>query len=412
MDLILIGIVEQANVKPPPTGESKPDDGIDSMNLSYINIFYYDKLIEKVTDVIHQVSNTEPESYIINNLVDKWPTLQRIVVTTQYESPVAEYYIANRHLFTSMQIRCDLIRNVTPRRRAFESSYMMLIADVLTNGTEIEGRNGSTKSLFGRHLICDLEDGFPILTVRSVPFRCIWEECMWILRGQTNSKILEEKKVSIWKHNTSREFLDSRGLTEYPVGEMGPAYGYQLRHFGKPFNLEGHHDLAYISINDKPIAPEADQWKYIIEELKTSPHSRRAIINLWAPHQLNEMALPPCAYSYQFQIDTQGRLNCILTQRSWDIILGWNPSTAALITHILAKLLGCRVGTLTCNLGDVHIYSTFVEQVKWEMCTRAIYAPPRLNIIGDLSEDPAEMKIEQFELLGYKAHPKIQFPLQ
>ena len=187
--------------------------------------------------------------------------------------------------------------------------------------------------------------------------RAVFEELMLYLRGQTDNQILNDKKINIWNGNTSREFLDKRGLNKYPKGDMGETYGFNFRHFGGEYvNCKTN----YSSKNGY------DQLKYVIETIKKDPTSRRIIINLWNPKTLHKAALPSCLCMYQFYVDTvHNLLHLQIYIRSSDYFLAnnWNTCTGAFFVHLICSLNGINLtpGTLTVVCGDAHIYKTHVK---------------------------------------------------
>lgn len=237
-----------------------------------------------------------------------------------------------------------------------EQGYLNLLREIV----EDEGlpwretRNGRTRGLFARHLRFDLRNGFPLLTTKRVFFRGIVAELLWFLRGQTDSHLLRDQGVHIWDDNSSREFLDARGLAEYPEGECGPIYGHQWRHWNRPFGAkEGG----------------IDQISEVVRLLRTDPMSRRILFHAWNPEQLEEMSLPPCHLMYQFYVEegqAGNRLSCMMTQRSADLFLGvpFNIASTALLVHLLARTVGMEVGTITLNLGDAHVYEEHFEACR------------------------------------------------
>jgi dihydrofolate reductase/thymidylate synthase len=276
----------------------------------------------------------------------------------------------------------------------FEIQFLSLLKKIYTQGENVEGRNGGVRSVKGSFLKFDLQEGFPILTVKKTFFRGIVEELLWMIRGDTNVKNLQAKNIHIWDGNSSRAYLDSRGLTDYEEGETGPIYGFQMRFFG----------AEYKGPNDDYTGLGIDQLKNCIHLLKTEPTSRRIIINLWNVEDLDRMALVPCHFCYQFTV-SNGRLNCHLSQRSWDILLGWNPSTAALLTHILAKECGFEVGEVSIHIGDVHIYHTHIHAID-EILSRVPHKLPKLVIKDYTSWE--ELDANQFSLDSYVYHEIIK----
>ena len=229
-----------------------------------------------------------------------------------------------------------------------EYQYLNLIQNILENGSWEEGRNGKVKSIFGQTMRFSLKDGsIPILTTKKTAWKTCLKELLWFVHGETNNKLLKEQGVHIWDGNSSREFLDSRGLQKYEVDELGPIYGRQWRHFNKKYitnkqnelsgfkNLSGWRDDDWIK-EDNGI----DQLQQIIDALKDPKQrtSRRLIMTAWNPCQLDEMALPPCHILCQFNVHDGNKLSCALYQRSCDFFLGipFNIASYSLLTHLIA----------------------------------------------------------------------------
>jgi dihydrofolate reductase/thymidylate synthase len=288
-----------------------------------------------------------------------------------------------------------------------EIEMLSLMDEILTTGNKRKDRTDTgTLSLFSRELRFDLsQDRIPMMTTRPLSLRIIFEELMWILRGQTDNKILNEKKINIWNDNTSREFLDKRELHYLPEGDIGASYGFQMRHYGDTY------------INCKTENKGFDQLDYVINLLKTDPYNRRIIINLWNPTQLDQMALPPCLYGYQFYVAEDSnkvkRLSCKLIQRSSDIALAGshNCSAGALLVRMLCNITGLEPGELIWSPSDIHIYLNQVKSVEQQL--KRIPKPyPILKIV----KNPVDNDIRNFEfghlmLLNYDPHPRIHFAM-
>lgn len=278
--------------------------------------------------------------------------------------------------------------------------FKELLQDVMTNGIDKPDRTdvGSSRAVFGRQLRFDLADGFPITTLRKVPLRIAFEETMFFLRGHTDTKLLEEKKINIWKGNTSREFLDGRGLHHLPEGDMGKGYGFQWRHW-ESVNPD-HPDETM----------ETDQIKNLLDGIKRDPFGRRHVVTGWNPGQLNEMALPPCHMLHMYSVDPVGKLHTSFVMRSNDVPYGlpFNIMGYALLNHIFAKHLGLIPGELVYMGWDVHIYSNQFDMVN-EMLTREPKTLPTLNINKDLAtiDDIMNLQWSDIELIGYDPHPDI-----
>ncbi len=282
---------------------------------------------------------------------------------------------------------------------ANERGYLNLLNFILNNGTKKETRNGFTYSHFGSLLRFNINNGqsFPLLTTKKVFIRGIVEELLWFLRGSTNSKELEEKGINIWKGNSSREYLDSIGLFNYPEGELGPIYGFQWRKF-----------------NGK-----IDQIRYVLEELELK-NSRRALLSAWNPVQLKQQALPPCHILYNFYKNDDENLSCMMYMRSADLFLGvpFNIASTAILCMIIAKVMGMKSKDICISICDNHIYEEHLEQVKQQL-NNEIYESPQMIIKKDfdlskyISIDEKikwieELKFEDFELSNYKSHPTIK----
>ena len=209
-------------------------------------------------------------------------------------------------------------------------------------------------------------NNFPLLTTKKMFFRGIVEELLWFLRGSTDANELIAKKINIWTGNSTREYLDSVGLTEYKVGELGPVYGWQWRKFGEDYN--------------NPETKAKDQIKYVLEELMKPDNSRRAVLSGWNPVDLNKMALPPCHILYIFNKTSKG-LSCHMTLRSSDLFLGlpFNIASTALLTQIIATVLNIEISEICLSICDAHIYQEHVEQIDKQVLL-APYDLPKLII--------------------------------
>jgi len=288
----------------------------------------------------------------------------------------------------------------------FDRQYLEILKDILENGYQKKNRTGvDTISVFNRQMRIDLTKGFPILTTKKVFFRGVFEEMQFFLRGQTNSKILEEKGINYWKGNTTREFLDSRGLDFLPEGEMGCGYGHQFRNFG------GEHPMIPDTVGLKGV----DQLALVVDKLKNNPWDRRIILNLWCPTQIDYAALPPChLYAQLYCNPDKKELSCFFLLRSNDFFLG-NPTNIiqyALLTHYLAALIGYTPKELVFTGVDVHIYTNHINQVK-EQLQREPKKLPELIINKKIKtlDDILSLQYEDIKLVGYDPHPAIKAPM-
>ncbi len=260
-------------------------------------------------------------------------------------------------------------------------AYEDLLADVLANGTKKTDRTGTgTLSVFGRQIRYDLSHGFPRLTTKFVPMKAVKGELLWFLKGSTNIAWLKEQGITIWD-----EWANG-------AGELGPVYGYQWRSWPTP---SGQH---------------IDQIARIIEQLRTTPDSRRIIVSAWNVADLDEMALQPCHALFQFYV-ADGKLSCQLYQRSADMFLGvpFNIASYALLTHMVAQQVGLDVGEFVWTGGDCHIYLNHVDQVR-EQLSREPFPFPTLQLRKAASIFDYQMNdIDASE--GYQHHPGIKAPI-
>lgn len=275
-----------------------------------------------------------------------------------------------------------------------EQQYLNLVKEIIENGYDEIGRNGKTRVKFGHSMRFSLRDGtMPILTTKKVAFRPCFEELFWFISGNTDNRLLQEKNVSIWNGNSTREFLDSRGLYDRQVGDLGPVYGFQWRHF----------NATYIDRNLDYEGDGVDQLQNIIDDLKNEDTrgSRRHILTAWNPCQLDEMALPPCHMICQFNVRENKYLSCALFQRSGDVGLGvpFNIASYSLFTHILAKHCGLIADEFVHFLGNCHIYEEHIEPLKIQI-QREPMEFPKIEIkricenIEDYNIDDIEWKMK------------------
>lgn len=289
--------------------------------------------------------------------------------------------------------------------------YLDLLKDIINNGNYREDRTGTgVKSVFGRQLRFDLSTSIPILTTKRINWKSCIKELLWFLSGETDANILKKQGVHIWDGNTTRDFLDKRGLFEYPEGEIGPGYGFQWRNFGGSYD---HYHTIYPKDKDG-----FDQIKYIINELKTNPFSRRIFMSSWNPLQMEKMALPPCHISVQFYVDEDENkkrwLCCHLYQRSVDCFLGlpFNILSYAVLTHILAIICGGEDNNLhpkelIISTGDTHIYKDHFEQVNIQL-SRSPLKYPELLVNPNIKHKSIEnITLDDFTIISYYSHETI-----
>lgn len=282
-----------------------------------------------------------------------------------------------------------------------EQQYLNTLKNILNNGIKRQDRtNIGTLSIFGNQMKFDLSNNtFPLLTTKRTFFKGIVEELLLFLSGKTDTKLLENKGVNIWKDNTSRKFLDNKDLNHYPIGDMGPTYSFNFRHYG----------AKYVDCNTNYSGLGYDQVLKALDLIKNNPTSRRIVINLWNPLTLNQVALPPCMFFYQFYVDTKNKkLNCHCVLRSSDSFLGlpFNIGTGALITYMFSHLTSLTPGELTITTSDSHIYTNHVEQCLQQI--KRIPKPfPKIFIKRNINNID-DFQYQDFELLNYNPHPTIK----
>lgn len=306
-----------------------------------------------------------------------------------------------------------------------ERQYLELVREILDEGELRRDRTGTgTLSVFApRPLKFKLNrDGTPILpllTTKRVFTRAIIAELLWFIEGNTSSLALSEKGVKIWDGNGSREFLDNLGLTHREVGDLGPVYGFQWRHFG----------ADYVDCKTDYTGQGVDQLQRIIHTLRTNPYDRRLILSAWNPKDLPQMVLPPCHMFAQFYVSyprskttqaeeggstngeenkPKGHLHCQLYQRSCDMGLGvpFNIASYALLTHMLAHVCDLVPGSLTHVMGDAHVYLNHVDALKTQL-DREPRDFPELEIAREKNGSIDGWQAEDFVIKGYNPHKTI-----
>ena len=277
-----------------------------------------------------------------------------------------------------------------------EQQYLSALKEVYNEGELRQTRNGLTKSIFGLKMKFDLQEAFPILTTKHVPFKTVLRELLWFISGDTSSKTLEDKGVHIWTKNASKEFLKSRGLN-YSEGDLGPVYGFQWRHIG----------AKYYSSNSNYTNKGFDQLGDIIKTIKEDPTSRRLILTAWNPLDLDKMALPPCHMTCQFYVNRLGDgeyLDCQLYQRSADMFLGvpFNISSYAILVHIISHCCSLKPGKLIHIIGDAHIYQAHASVVEEQLSRTPYIHESKLVIQTDAPKDIDTLKEMHISLENYK----------
>ena len=253
--------------------------------------------------------------------------------------------------------------------------YLDLLNDIMENGVDKMDRTGvGTRSVFGRQMRFDLSQGFPLVTTKKVHLKSIIHELLWFIKGDTNIKYLQDNGVRIWN-----EWADENG-------DLGPVYGAQWRNW----NSEG-----------------IDQLQDVINRIKNTPNDRRMIVSAWNPSQIGQMKLPPCHMMFQFYV-ANGKLSCMLYQRSCDMFLGvpFNIASYALLTMMIAQVCDLKPGEFIHTLGDTHIYHNHFDQVRLQLSRTPLKLP--IMKINPNVKDINDFKFEDFELVGYECYDAIK----
>ncbi len=281
-----------------------------------------------------------------------------------------------------------------------EMEYLNLLKNIYFDGKARDSRNSKVLSIFSPpSMRFDIRKGFPLLTSKKMPWKIVLRELLWFIRGDTSNKKLQEKNVHIWDDNSTKEYMESRGLGHYIDGDLGPIYGFQWRHFG----------AKYYGCNSDHSGRGFDQLNYIINEIKNNPTSRRIILNSWNAADIDQMALPPCHVLVQFYVDVQE--NCIdakLYQRSGDMFLGipFNISSYAMLLSIIGNITGYTPRYFIHDIGDAHIYDNHKESIEEQLIKRT-YSFPKF-IIRQKIQSIDEIDEDMFEVKDYQCNQVIK----
>jgi thymidylate synthase len=288
-----------------------------------------------------------------------------------------------------------------------EYQYLEKVRDIINNGLKSEDRTGvGTMSSFGTMMRFSLREGkIPQFTTRKTFVRGAIEELLWMLRGDTNANNLAAKNVNIWNGNTTREFLDQRGLDYLKQGDIGTLYGFQMRHWGAEYHGYDH-DYTGQGI---------DQITKVIELIKNTPKSRRIIVSNYNVSQLDTGCLEPCHTLFQFYVDTEKReLSSLLYMRSVDMMCGQplNVLFYSIMTHLFAKLTGYTAGDFIFTSGDTHVYLNHINNAKIQI-EREPMQFPTITINKELNslDDILTMKFDDFKIDGYECHPPLKYEM-
>lgn len=380
---------------------AKNRDRIDKIFICGGRKIYQEALEDTKYDIQNIYFSQLTENYECDNLfpVDNW-IARRTALSDGYDYKSRELYRDTDIIITHEQLYYN---------NHEEHAYLNLLNKILMqdpNGRDT--RNAVCHSIFGADLEFDVSKSFPALTTKRLFFRGVVEELLFFLRGNTNANDLMNKQINIWKDNTTREFLDNRGLNNYEEGDMGPMYGFNWRHYG----------AEYDGMNRDYSKKGYDQLRNVIDLIINDPDSRRIMMTTFDPSTLQQCVLAPChGLIVQFYI-RESEIDCIMYQRSADMFLGvpFNIASYALLMHIISHCTGYNVGKLKIVFGDTHIYSEHIEVVKEQM-KRATYPFPQLlinkerpinNNLDDIITYIEELCYADFELINYKHHPALK----
>lgn len=286
-------------------------------------------------------------------------------------------------------------------------AYLDIVKNVLDNGKNIDTRTGiKAHTIAGAVFEHDMSKGFPLLTTKKTPFRLVATELEFFINGITDKKWLQDRNNHIWdewarpqKAPYGHDEASKKRMLE--ERDLGPIYGFQWRHFNAP----------YVNYDSNYKGQGVDQLKKVIETLKTNPRDRRIIVSAWNPLQFDEMALPPCHYSFQITV-IEKNLNLLWNQRSVDVMLGlpFNIASYALLLHLLAKETGLKEGRLIGFLADVHIYENHEKGAR-EQLSRD---PNKYSLPAITTENWKsifEWKAEDSKIINYQSYDRISFDI-
>ena len=359
------------------------------------NIIEADDVTEKIDDTYILSNRFVVCKYDKLEKLARHPSIDKIYLTTS----VLPSYLSSFRVLINEKYSSYRLYVLQKDRDNGEYQYLNVMNEILDFGNHRETRNGTTLSAFGKQIRFDLNRGFPLLTTKRMFFRGIVEELLFFIHGKTDSKYLEQKEVRIWSKNTSREFLDSMGLSRQETGLIGPMYGYQWRFYDAPYN-----DQLGVPFNPND---GIDQLTNVINLIKTDPSSRRILMTSYNPKQSDQGVLYPChGLTIQFYVNN-GELSTHMYQRSADWFLGvpFNIASYALLTMLIAQVTKLKVSELIISFGDAHIYSDHVQPSVYQLTRDPLSFPTvKINTFIDNIDD---FELGDIKLENYQYYPSI-----
>lgn len=392
----------------------------------------YDEAMTQYSYLVKRIHLTQFKSdYKCDKSINLEHLRSRFEITSETKTRDFTRYIYEPKL-TSTALISKNLNTATTSTLHDEYSYLSYLRYILDNGEKKSDRTGKgTLSVFGHALMkFDISTSIPLLTTKEMRFETIVKELLFFISGQTDTKILEKQGVNIWKLNTTKEFIASRGLS-YNVGDMGPMYGYQWRYWGLPYEgcenvpkrgmcprtpAKGEGSTTLLENQDESggtgVNPPSgiDQLANLIEGLRNEPHSRRHVISAWNVSQLDQGVLPPCHSFVQFNVSGDKKyLDCMLTQRSGDMFLGvpFNIASYSILTYMIAHITGLSPRYFIHSIGDAHIYLNHTQQVTTQL-KRTPYPFPSLSFRGATTINSIDdFTLNNFILERYNSWPSI-----
>ena len=362
-------------------------------------MLYNDTLLQKRVQYIHHTKVHVDVSQCLDEgtLVSVHPSLlQSCRVIEEWSADVPCRLVPKCGItHETMQVSFRTLQRVTANLPVCtgEQQYLNLLKDTL-HAPSRSTRNSTTLSAFGKRMVIDLSDGsVPLLTSKKMAWKTVIRELLWFVRGDTDNIKLQNENVHIWDANASRDFLDSRGLTERAEHDLGPVYGFQWRHFG----------ASYIDCHTDYTEQGVDQLEDCRQQIIDDSQSRRMVFSAWNPSDLSKMALPPCHLLGQWYVKNDNTLWLQVYQRSGDLFLGvpFNLFSYSVMVHMMAHLTKKKVGGLVHILGDAHIYDNHVDVVR-EQLQRKVHQPPSFRVKEECTVTKWEdFTLDSFELIDY-----------